>query len=86
MSGMLWVHVSVVDTHEGENTSKQYKQMRMFNPAVTEQEDDHLDALSGAVTDQPERVGKIHNKEGYKESPNWRANSGVHEATLDFDN
>ena len=86
VSGMLWVHVSVVDTHEGENTSKQYKQMRMFNPAVTEQEDDHLDALSGAVTDQPERVGKIHNKEGYKESPNWRANSGVHEATLDFDN
>ena len=80
------MHVSVVDTHEGENTSKQYKQMRMFNPAVTEQEDDHLDALSGAVTDQPERVGKIHNKEGYKESLNWRVNSGVHEATLDFDN
>ncbi len=85
ISGMLWVHTSVVDTNEGENTSKQFKQMRMFNPEITDQEDDHLDALAGAITDQPERVGKIHSKEEYKESPNWRTNGGVHEATLDFE-
>lgn len=84
VSGMLWVHVSVVDTNEGENTSKQYKQMRMFNPAVTEQEDDHLDALSGAITDSPERVGKIHRTMESNERPNWRTNGGVVEATLDF--
>lgn len=84
VSGMLWVHVSVVDTNEGENTSKQYKQMRMFNPAVTEQEDDHLDALSGAITDSPERVGKLHRTMESNERPNWRTNGGIVEATLDF--
>ena len=83
---MLWVHVSVIDTPEGENTSKQYKQMQRFNPALTEQEDDHLDSLGGAVTDAPERVGKIHSNIEANESPNWRPDSGVHEATLDFEN
>jgi hypothetical protein len=86
VSGMLWVHVSVVDTPDGENTSKQYKQMQRFNPAISDQEDDHLDSLARAVTDSPERIGKIHNKEEYRESPNWRTNSGVYEATLDFNN
>ncbi|MEG2749533.1 MAG: transcriptional regulator, partial [Acinetobacter sp.] len=55
-------------------------------PALSDQEDDHLDSLARAVTDSPERVGKIHSKEGYKESPNWRVNSGVYEAALDFKN
>lgn len=86
VSGMLWVHVSVIDTPDGENTSKQYKQMQRFNPALSDQEDDHLDSLARAITDSPERVGKIHNKEEYKESPNWRTDGGVHEATLDFNN
>ena len=86
ISGMLWVHVSVVDTPDGENTSKQYRQMQRFNPALTEQEDDHLDSLGGAVTDAPERVGKIHSNIEANESPNWRPDSGVHEATLDFEN
>ncbi|MFX9939002.1 transcriptional regulator, partial [Acinetobacter baumannii] len=38
VSGMLWVHVSVIDTEDGENTSKQYKQMQQFNPALSDQE------------------------------------------------
>ena len=85
VSGLLWVHVSVIDTDEGENTSPQYKKMRMFNPAITDQEDDELDSLAGAVTDSPERVGKIHRQNEARESPNWRTNGGVHEAALDFD-
>lgn len=84
VSGMLWVHVSVVDTHEGENTSVQYKQMRMFNPAISNQEDDYLDSLAAAITDSPERVGKIHRTNQANESPNWRSDGGVVEATLDF--
>lgn len=84
VSGMLWVHVSVIDTHEGENTSVQYKQMRMFNPAISDQEDDYLDSLAAAITDSPERVGKIHRTNQANESPNWRSSGGVIEATLDF--
>ena len=87
ISGLIWVHVSVIDTpEEGENSSVQYKQMRMFNPAITDQEDDYLDSFAGAVVDQPERVGKIHRQNEVVEGPNWRSESGVHEATLDFEN
>ena len=86
ISGMLWVHVSVVDTDEGENTSEKFKQMRMFNPAITNQEDDYLDSLAGAVNDSPERIGKSHDTVNYKESPNWRTNGGVYDAALEFDN
>lgn len=84
ISGMLWVHVSVIDTEDGENTSKQYKQMQQFNPALSDQEDDHLDSLARAVTDSPERVGKIHRTTESNERPNWRTDGGVVEATLDF--
>ncbi|WP_156189005.1 phage terminase large subunit [Acinetobacter indicus] len=87
VSGLVWVHVSVIDTpEEGENSSVQYKQMRMFNPAITDQEDDYLDSFAGTLTDSPERVGKIHRTNEVNEGPNWRGNSGVVEATLDFEN
>ena len=59
--------------------------MRMFNPAITDQEDDELDSLSGAVTDSPERIGKIHRQLEANESPNWGTNGGEVEAALDFD-
>lgn len=85
VSGLLWAHVSVLDTHEGENTSVQFKQMRMFNPAITDQEDDYLDSLAGAITDSPERIGKIHRQNEANASPNWRTDGGVIEATLDFE-
>ena len=59
--------------------------MQRFNPALSDQEDDHLDSLARAVTDSPERVGKIHRQNEVNESPNWRTNGGVIEATLDFE-
>lgn len=85
ISGLMWCHVSILDTIEGENTSKQYKQMQQFNPAIKEQEDDHLDSLAAAVTDSPERLGKLHRQSQPHELPNWRTSGGVIEATLDFE-
>ena len=85
ISGLMWCHVSILDTIEGENTSNQYKQMQQFNPAIKEQEDDHLDSLAAAVTDSPERLGKLHRQSQPHESPNWRTSGGVIEATLDFE-
>lgn len=85
ISNLMWCHVSILDTHDGPYTSKQYKQMQQFNPAISDQEDDHLDSLSGAVVESPERIGKIHRQLEAREGVNWRENSGVIEATLDFE-
>lgn len=85
VSGLVWVHVSVIDTNEGENTSTQYKQMQQFNPGVTDQEDDYLDSFAGTLNESPERVGKIHNQNEPNESPNWRTDGGVTDAALDFE-
>ncbi|WP_284085103.1 phage terminase large subunit [Acinetobacter haemolyticus] len=85
VSGLIWVHVSVIDTIDGENTSVQYKQMQRFNPAISDQEDDYLDSFAATLADSPERVGKIHNQIEPNESPNWRTDGGVTDAALDFE-
>ncbi|ENX36334.1 hypothetical protein F889_00496 [Acinetobacter colistiniresistens] len=85
MSGLIWVHVSVIDTNEGENTSTQYKQMQQFNPAINDQEDDYMDSFAATLTSSPERVGKIHNQNDPNESPNWRTDGGVTDAAFDFE-
>ena len=86
LSGLLWVHTSIIDKPEGgENNSAVYKKFAAFNPAITDQEDDEMDSLAGAVTDSPERVGKIHRQNEVNESPNWRTDGGVIEAALDFE-
>lgn len=84
ISGLLWAHVSVLEDENGED-SAQVKQMREFNPAITDQPDDYLDSLAGAIVEAPERVGKSLNQTDYEETPNWRTNGGVHEAALEFD-
>lgn len=85
VSGLVWVHVSVIDTPDGENTSTQYKQMQQFNPGITDQEDDYLDSFAGTLNESPERVGKIHNQNEPNEMPNWRTDGGVTDAALDFE-
>ncbi|EHU1763532.1 phage terminase large subunit [Acinetobacter baumannii] len=87
MSGLLWAHISVLEVGEGENVedSPQVKQMREWNPALSNQPDDYMDSAAGAIVEQPERIGKIHNKNTVKEAVNWRTNGGVYEATVDFD-
>lgn len=49
--GMLWAHSSVLD-------GPLYGQMQQWNPALTGQEDDYLDATALACCDLPERVGR----------------------------
>lgn len=83
-SGVLWAHISVLEDENGDD-SVEAKQMRMFNAAVTDQDDDYIDALAGAVSDEPIRIGKTHNTVEYGTYQTWRENSGVYEATVDFD-
>lgn len=79
-SGYLWAHVSVIDTIE--------RQMRDWNPAVTEQPDDHLDCAARAILAEPVRIGKVvGQKGGIPPRPSlqdWRPNGGVHEVELDL--
>lgn len=84
MSGMLWAHISVLE-NENNDDSIQVKQMREFNPSITEQPDDHIDSLATAITDAPTRIGKLHRTTEAHEGVNWRENSGVIEAALDFE-
>ena len=87
LSGLLWAHISVLEKVVGSiaEDSPETKQMREWNPAISSQPDDYLDSAAGAMDLAPERIGKSHDTVNYKEGVNWRTNSGVYEATLDFD-
>jgi hypothetical protein len=75
--GMLWAHVDVL---EGDL----YEQMRDWNPAVTHQPDDYLDATASACSDVPERVGKLVGNSTIRERKDWRPTAGVHEVEVDY--
>lgn len=80
-SGMLWAHTSVLD-------GPLWDQMKEWNPGVRTQPDDLLDAGSGAVTDQPVRVGKLvsnvfGNPKGMARD-DWRPSGGEHEVILEL--
>ena len=85
LSRMLWVHVSVAD-------GPMPTQMKEWNPAVTNQPDDHLDAGAGAVTDQPERLdfsermapgGQPLRNRNVQPDDDWRPGAGVFDAELE---
>ncbi|MHA3051827.1 phage terminase large subunit [Acinetobacter sp. ANC 4640] len=82
-SGVLWAHISVLEDEQHED-SVQVKQMRVWNAAVVDQEDDYIDSLAGAVSDEPIRIGKTHNPVEDTQHQTWRATSGIYEATTDF--
>lgn len=87
-SGLLWAHMSVLEVTDEAGQTKDAPavvQMRQFNPAVTVQEDDHLDSLAGAIEDGPCRFGKSLKKLNATERDTWRTNSGSFEASLDFE-
>lgn len=71
---MLWAHASVMD-------GPLPPQMRDWNPAVQDQPDDYIDAVSGAVTETPERVGsKVRADISAGDKRNdWRPASGTFE-------
>ena len=77
-SGTLWAHTSVFE-------GPAYQVMRDWNPAVTEQPDDDIDSLAGAVTETPERMGR--SSAGWnapaKGRDDWRPSAGMHEVELE---
>jgi hypothetical protein len=73
--GYLWAHVSVLDQVEDK--------MRDWNPAVTEQEDDELDAAAAAMADEPVRIGRIVGNPTAHPADDWRPGTGVHEVELE---
>lgn len=75
-SGMLWAHVSVLE-------GPLWDMMKDWNPAVKNQPDDLLDAGAGAVTDQPVRIGQNVAYAEPERNEDWRATSGVFEASLE---
>jgi hypothetical protein len=75
-SGYLWAHVSVLDTIE--------HQMRDWNPAITDQPDDYLDAGAGAIAAEPVRIGKVvTSREQRAARPGWQPAAGTFEAQWD---
>jgi hypothetical protein len=77
-SNMLWVHTSVLEGDAPEI-------MREWNPQVTDQVDDPIDALAGAITEAPERInaataGKIFPFVG---DDNWRPRTVVGDVAIE---
>lgn len=77
-SNMLWAHSDVLD---GPFT----EQLRDFNPVVTNQSDDYIDAGAGAIADTPERLRATPN-ESLRErgGGSWRPESGMIEVEMEF--
>lgn len=75
-SQMLWAHVSALD-------GPLWDQAKDWNPAVAQQPDDLLDAGSGAVTDQPARIGQLSGNVDPDRGDDWRPSAGAYEAALE---
>lgn len=75
-SGMLWAHMSVLE--------EVWEQMRDWNPAITNQVDDHLDSGSKAIMKTPTRLGKIIGKQTAIKTHDWRPSGGVHEVATEY--
>jgi hypothetical protein len=75
-SGVLWAHRSVMAVIE--------HQMRDWNPAVTDQPDDYLDCLAGAITAEPVRIGKRVTTREERKAMGWQTGAGVHDIELDL--
>jgi hypothetical protein len=75
-SGMAWAHVDVLE-------GPMWDQMKDWNPAAKDQVDDLLDAWSGAVTDQPVKVGKLVRNVDPSRADHWHSAGGVYEVSLE---
>lgn len=87
-SGMLWAHTSVLRDADG-NPGPAITQMRDWNPAITQQPDDDIDALAGAITETPERVNRqaradpVLNGTGGN-GHDWRPDAGDYEVAVEY--
>ncbi|MNJ26951.1 hypothetical protein D3C77_214440 [compost metagenome] len=73
----LWAHVDVL-------RGPMWDQMRDFNPALTDQDDDYIDSGAGAIAQTPVRIGRIVGKPTEVRRDDWRTNAGVHEVQVDY--
>lgn len=73
----LWAHVKVL-------RGPLWDQMRDFNPAIKDQDDDFIDSGAGAIAQTPVRIGRIVGKPTEVRRDDWRTNAGVHEVQVDY--
>lgn len=76
-SNQLWGHVDVLD-------GPFYTQCRDWNPVITTQPDDFLDAAAAACNDVPERIGKVVANTVAGERQDWRTAGGTFEVAVDY--
>lgn len=77
--GMLWAHVAVL-------RGPLWDQMKDWNPALSSQPDDYLDASAGAVSATPERIGRVVGADWNPSGggpQDWRPDAGVHEVEIE---
>jgi hypothetical protein len=75
-SGMLWAHAQVLD-------GPLWDQMRDWNPGISSQPDDYLDAGAGAITDTPERLREISGIPRMQPREDWRPDAGAFDVALE---
>ena len=78
----LYAHQSVLKLN-GQD-SPQVKQMRLYDPSITNNEDDYVDSLAGAISAEPIRIGNHNHYPTYNHNNNWQASNQYNEMKLDF--
>ena len=83
--GMLWAHVDLLVDRDTRKLAPFWSQMRDWNPGITSQPDDLLDAVAGAISETPERfrgvgTGGIPSPAGRDD---WRPEAGVFEVEFE---
>lgn len=74
--GQLWAHVDVLK-------GALWDQMRDWNPATQNQDDDYLDAGAGAISETPQRINQIVGNATPREAEDWRQNAGTFEVEFE---
>lgn len=82
LGGYLHAHSSVLKTNGID--SVEVKQMRLFDPSVTNNKDDYIDAIAGAISAEAIRIGTHNNYPKYDNNNNWQASNQYSEMKLDF--
>ena len=75
-SGALWAHVSVIE--------RVRTQMLQWNPMVSNQEDDYLDAAAKAIADEPVRIGRVVTPGNLDPMRGWRPTQGEYTVTVEI--